>query len=108
MKKSLVILFGVIILFTSIYFTWSLWDEKNAANLWDFIPENSALVYENNNLGTTLIRLKDIELFQSITQIPSFRKLSDHIKKIEGLTGLNSFYSFIDKTSGLILSLIHI
>ena len=47
---------------------------KGASNLWDFVPENSALVYEGNDLGTTLIRLQDLELFQSITQIPSFIK----------------------------------
>ncbi len=102
MKKSLVILFGVIFFFTSIYFIWSLWFEKGAANLWDFVPENSALVYEGNDLGTTLIRLQDLELFQSITQIPSFIKLSDNISKIEDLIGFKSLYSFIDKTSGLI------
>ena len=102
MKKSLVILFGVIILFTSTYFVWSLWVEKSATNLWDFVPENSAVIYESNDLGTTLIRLQDLELFQSVTQIPSLRKLYDYITKIESLTGLNLFYSFIDKTTGLI------
>ena len=102
MKKSLVILFGVIFFFTSIYFIWSLWYEKSVANLWDFVPENSALVYEGNDLGATLIRLQNLELFQSITQIPSFKKLSDNITKIEDLIGFNSLYSFFDKTSGLI------
>ena len=102
MKKSLVIFLGVITLFTSIYFIWTSWYQKNAANLWDFVPENSAIVYESNDLGTTLIRLQNLELFQSLTQIPSLRKLSDHITKIERLTGTESFYSFIDKTPGLI------
>ena len=102
MKKSLVILFGVITFFISIYFIWSVWDQESTHDLWDFVPRNSALVYESNQLGTTLLRLQDIESFQSLTQIPSLRKLSDHIIKIEHLTGLNSFYSFIDKTSGLI------
>ena len=102
MKKSLVILLGVITLFTSIYFIWTLWYQKKAANLWDFVPENSAIVYESNNLGTTLIRLQNLELIQSLTQIPSLGKLSDNITKIERLTGTNSFYSFIDKTPGLI------
>ena len=102
MKKSLVILFGIFTFFISVYFIWFVWDQETPANLWDFVPANSALVYESNDLGATLLRLQDLESFQSLTHIPSLGKLSNHIVKIERLTGLNSFYSFIDKNSGLI------
>ena len=102
MKKNLVILFGALFIFTSGYFIWSIWNQESSADLWDFVPENSGLVYESNDLGGTLLRLQDLESFQSLIRIPSLGKLPDHIAKIERLTGLNSFYSFLDKTSGII------
>ena len=102
MKKSLVIFFGSLLFFISGYFIYAVWDHKSSADLWDFVPENSGLVYESNDLGATLLRLQDLESFQSLINIPSLGKLHGHIEKIERLTGLNSFYSFINKTSGLI------
>jgi len=100
--KNLVILFGALFLFISGYFIWPIWNQESSAELWDFVPENSGLVYESNDLGGTLLRLQDLESFQSLIRIPSLGKLPDHIAKIERLTGLNSFYSFLDKTSGII------
>ncbi len=79
-----------------------IWNQESSAELWDFVPENPGLVYESNDLGGTLLRLQDLESFQSLIRIPSLGKLPDHIAKIERLTGLNSFYSFLDKTSGII------
>ena len=102
MKKSLVIFFGSLLFFISGYFIYAVWDHKSSADLWDFVPENSGLVYESNDLGATLLRLQGLESFQSLISIPSLGKLHGHIEKIERLTGLNSFYSFINKTSGLI------
>jgi hypothetical protein len=102
MKKSLVIFFGSLLFFISGYFIYAVWDHKSSADLWDFVPENSGLVYESNDLGATLLRLQGLESFQSLINIPSLGKLHGHIEKIERLTGLNSFYSFINKTSGLI------
>ncbi len=100
--KNLIIVFGVLFLFFSGYFIWPIWNQESSAELWDFVPENSGLVYESNDLGGTLLRLKDIESFQSLIRIPSLGKLPDHIAKIEQLTGSNSFYSFLDQTSGII------
>ena len=102
MKKNLVILFGALFIFISGYFIWSIWNEESSADLWDFVPENSGLVYESNDLGGILLRLQDLELFQSLIRIPSLGKLPDHIAKIEQLTGLKSFYSSLNKTSGII------
>ncbi len=100
--KNLIILFGALFLFILGYFIEPIWNQESSAELWDFVPENPGLVYESNDLGGTLLRLQDLESFQSLIRIPSLGKLPDHIAKIERLTGLNSFYSFLDKTSGII------
>ena len=69
MKKSLVIFFGSLLFFISGYFIYAVWDHKSSADLWDFVPENSGLVYESNDLGATLLRLQGLESFQSLISL---------------------------------------
>ena len=81
--KNLIILFGALFLFILGYFIGPIWNQESSAELWDFVPENPGLVYESNDLGGTLLRLQDLESFQSLIHIPSLGKLPDHIAKIE-------------------------
>ncbi|MDH5608285.1 MAG: hypothetical protein OEY56_02295 [Cyclobacteriaceae bacterium] len=103
MLKQFLIFLSILCFLGAGYFTYDKWIRGSSLDLWDFVPENAAIVYENANLGTTLDFVDSLQSWTTLMSVPELRSFERAIDQMDSiLKDGNSSRAFFDQISILV------
>jgi hypothetical protein len=82
LKKGLFIIIPACLLIVG-YVVYILVFAETKANKWDFIPENAALVWENDNGLSTYDSVQQLGVWSAFSELPSVKRLNAYLVSLE-------------------------
>jgi hypothetical protein len=103
MFKKILISITIILLLGAGYFAFITWGQDQNLSTWSFVPETATLVYESNDIHSTLEHLKDQNTWRTLTLIPEINKINTLIAQMDStINRENAFTEALSNTQMLI------
>lgn len=103
MLKRLLITIACLLLISIGYFIYITWEREQELSAWSFIPDNSALVYESNNIYTVYEHFQKQNTWQTLSLIPEFDRINNTIERLDStLNQKNGFLKTLNQNPVLI------
>ncbi|MFY0687105.1 MAG: hypothetical protein JXQ90_08075 [Cyclobacteriaceae bacterium] len=95
MLKRIFFIIAIAALLGAGYFAYDNWSKNRNKNLWSFVPQNAALVYESNEMANTIAFLNEQPIYKSLREIKAINQLHGHLDKLDSILneegGLDNF-----------------
>ncbi|MCC9168734.1 hypothetical protein [Pontibacter harenae] len=107
-KRILFFFIGFVVLASLAYYGFGRWQSsREKVDLWELVPENAAFVVETNNHNALLEHLRQTDLLESISVLPSIQKFQENMAWLDSIAPGNERLSrFLDNKN--ILTSAHI
>lgn len=105
MKRILIILFLFILILASGYGIYYYWDKQKSLDAWSLVPENTFLVYENNNLVTSWNSIQENPVWEDLLKVDYFSSLKENFEALDSLSGNSGMLDDIFRNNRLLIGM---
>ncbi len=105
MRRFFIVFFIFIIILACGYGIYYYWDKQKSLDAWSLVPDNTLLVYENNNLINTWNSLQENTIWQDLQQIPTLNKLKRDFEALDSLTGGSGALDEVSRNNRVLISM---
>jgi hypothetical protein len=105
LKRIFIILFLFILILASGYAVYYYWDKQKSLDAWSLVPENTFLVYENNNLVNSWNSIQENPIWQDLQNIKYFSSLKQNFEALDSLSGSQGSLDDVFRNNRLLIGM---
>ncbi|MGJ3235085.1 hypothetical protein [Marivirga sp.] len=105
MRRIFIILFLFVIILISGYGIYYYWDKQKSLDAWSLVPENTFLVYENNNLVSAWNSIQENPIWKDLQNIEYFKSLKENFEALDSLSGKSGILDEVFRNNHLLIGM---